>query len=525
MHITLVSTDDEIWASGMRSISSALRGAGHRTTMVFAGETQTDLNDAVIGQVIALARDSEVIGISSMSRGSSRAKTLIAGLRPLGRLIVWGGMHPTLYPADCADHADLVCRGEGENFMLDLVERIESKRSYWDIPNGAYVAEDGHLAANPLRPLIADLDELPVPDFAFEGEYLLNRDGVLVPNAGMRDAHNVLFSGSRGCNNSCAYCSNSQLKALYSGGEHYARRMSVSHFVDQVKRCKQLFPRVNEFYFTDEDFLARPVDEIRELANSYPTEIGVPFEVMASPRQTTQDKVTLAVQAGMWRIDIGLESGSERTRREVFHRYVDDETQMRAAQAVHEHPELVTYYFLILGNPYEERQDLLQGFGLLRKMPPPFFLRAYNLVFIPGTKLFDRAVEDGIIKGIDDSASEMDFLAGFDHRGHPWKRKNLYLNSLASLMVGKFTRRRMGYVPRFLVTALTSERVVEFCERHDWIGEAMVAQANLGLKMRRAAITVVELLLQNRRVAYGIKSVVSARRLARKSQVADSESA
>jgi 16S rRNA G966 N2-methylase RsmD len=33
-------------------------------------------------------------------------------------------MHPTIYPDDCAPHADLICRGEGEEFMIDLAERV-----------------------------------------------------------------------------------------------------------------------------------------------------------------------------------------------------------------------------------------------------------------------------------------------------------------------------------------------------------------------------------------------------------------
>ncbi len=214
MHITLISADDEIWASGMRSISSTLRRAGHQTTMIFAGSFVTSVNESVIEGIISLAADSEIIEISSMSRGSTRAKARLKGLRPLGKLLVWGGMHPTLYPEDCAPHADIVCRGEGEEFMLDLAERVAFGRDLADIRNGVYL-RDGRLVLNELRPLIPVLDTIPFPDFAFQNEYHLDRCGSFVPNAGMKEEERILFSGSRGCNNSCAYCSNSQLKAIY----------------------------------------------------------------------------------------------------------------------------------------------------------------------------------------------------------------------------------------------------------------------------------------------------------------------
>jgi len=483
MHITMISADDEVWAIGMRSISSTLRQAGHQTTMIFAGASKAPINESVIQGIAAQVGDSEIIGISSMSRGSSRAKTLIEGLRPLGRVIVWGGIHPTLFPEDCTAHADIVCRGEGEGFMLDVAERVASGRELTDIPNGAYLA-DGHTILNDLRPLITDLDGLPLLDFAFENEYILDPTGMLVQNTGMKEKGVVLFSGSRGCNNSCTYCSNSQLKSIYRGKGRYVRKMSIPRFIEAAREYQRLFPRAKEFYFTDEDFFARPVEEMRELAETYPREVGIPFECMASPRQVTEEKVALATKAGMFQIDVGLESGSVRVRRDVFNRSIDDETQVKAAIAINKDKRVKAVYFLIIGNPYEERQDLLDGIRLLEKLPPPFSLRAYNLVFIPGTKLFERACQDGIIKGIGDSGFELDFLTGFDHRTHDWKRKNLYLNSLLSLMQGKFTRRRMGFLPKVIIPVLTNTHVVDFCDHHTRIGETIVAIKNRRLRMR-----------------------------------------
>lgn len=333
MHITMISADDELWGSGMRSISSTLREAGYKTTMIFAGASEVPVNESAIREIAALVGDSEIIGISSMSRGSAKAKTLIKGLRPLGKLIVWGGIHPTLFPEDCTGHADLVCRGEGEEFMVDLAERVASGREFADIPNGAYLS-NGRTILNDLRPQIADLDGLPLLDFAFENEYILVPTGTLVPNAEMREKGIVLFSGSRGCNNSCTYCSNSQLKSIYRGKGRYVRKMSIPRFVEVAGEYRRLFPQAKQFYFTDEDFFARPVEEMRELAETYPGQVGVPFECMASPRQITEEKVALAAKAGMNQIDVGLESGSERIRKDVFHRYIDDETQIQAAIAI-----------------------------------------------------------------------------------------------------------------------------------------------------------------------------------------------
>jgi radical SAM superfamily enzyme YgiQ (UPF0313 family) len=512
MHITLICADHDSWASGLRSISAVLRRAGHETRIILAGsgngEVQPSESDAIAGA----ARNSAIIGVSSMSRASRRAKAILAGLRPLGKVTVWGGVHPSIFPEDCVAHADLVCRGEGEEFMLDLAERLSAGVSHADIPNAARHSNGG-MVLNGLRPLMGDLDQLPFPDLAFDNEYSL-MGGSLVPRRERDGIRYVLFSGSRGCLYSCNYCSNGQLKAMYAGLGRYARKMSVGRFIEGLEHCRRSFAGVKSFYFTDEDFFARPVDEIRQFAEEYPRRVGLPFECMASPLQITDEKMSLLANAGLWRIDVGLESGSEQTRRKQLNRPVTDSAAMRAAIAVARHPHVVAYYFLIIGNPYESQADLLKGIDFLRNMPAPFFLRTYNLVFLPGTRLYERACEDGVISGVSDSAFEMDFLGGFDHRGHAWKRDNLYLNSLLALMAGKFTRRRMGLLPRAVVPALTAPGVVDFCDRHPSVGEALSGLSRTGLTVRRRGLELVSKVARNPQLAYGVKAFLVRRRRA-----------
>jgi anaerobic magnesium-protoporphyrin IX monomethyl ester cyclase len=489
MHVALISTDDDVWGFGIRSISTMLREKGHRTTMIFAGSSAVSINESVIEEIAVAVGDSEIIGISSLTTGSERAKKLIEGLRPLRRMIVWGGMYPTLFPEDCAAHADIVCRGEGEEFMLDLTERVASGIELTDIPNGVYMF-DGHLIMNNLRPLIA-MDNLPLPDFAFEKEYILNQNGKLVPNTKMREYPIALLSGSRGCGNGCAYCSNSALKSLYRGKGCFVRKMAISRFVEVSRKYRTLFPRANRFSFMDEDLFARTVEEIREFAATYPDQVGLPFTCFASPRKITEEKLALASKSGMVKIYIGLESGSERIRQNVFNRYVDDGTLEHVAVMVSKNARGKAEYFLILGNPYEERQDLLDGISFLRKLPPPFKICPTNLVFIPGTKLYEKACHDGIIEGLHDSAFDLTFFTfGFVTQRAPWKRKNLYLNILMLMMAGKFTGRWMGHTPRFVVPYLVSPRILDFFDRHTRIIETTVLSFQLVYRMRKRILNL-----------------------------------
>ncbi len=219
----------------------------------------------------------------------------------------------------------------------------------------------------------------------------------------------------------------------------------------------------------------------------------------------------LLVKAGLWRIHMGVESGSERTKTEIYNRPMSNDAVLHAARIIHKYPHVVTYYFLIIGNPYETRADLLSTARFLGDLPHPFFLRVYNLVFFPGTLLYEAAVRDRIIEGSRDSGFELDYVAGFDYGKHPWKRKNLYLNGLLYQMDGKVARHRLGLVPRGLLNFLLRPRVVAFNERYTVGIRGLITSKRHLWKLRILLAHAVQKLLKDPRVIYRNMSRLSLR--------------
>jgi len=228
--------------------------------------------------------------------------------------------------------------------------------------------------------------------------------------------------------------------------------------------------------------------------------------VLASPQRITSEKLELLVKSGLVRLDIGVESGSERIKREIFNRPVSNETIIKAAEIINRYPQLIVFYFIIIGNPYDARQDLLDTISLVSRLPAPFYLQAYNLVFIPGTILFEKALADGIISGISDSGYELDFLAGLDYKKHSWKNENLYLNSLLFLMAGRSTRLRIGLVPRFLIKILVHPRTIDINERFRLLSTVSIFAAKLALKARRSLSKALIKLISDPRSISNIKN-------------------
>ncbi|MEN6337425.1 MAG: radical SAM protein [Phycisphaerales bacterium] len=503
MNIALIYVDQDLEAFGVRNISSALKAAGHETKLILMKTKDAVYSQQVLDAAKGLVADSDVIGMSCFSRASQKAIQVMEHMRPLGKVTVWGGIHATLNAEQCARHADLVCRGEGEEFMIDLAGRLGQGDGWRDIPNGVY-ADKGRLVVNEPRPLLDTLDTLPMMDFSRDNEWHLSGEEFVRVTGVCEDTAPIAFNGTRGCAFRCTYCSNSKLKQLVHANGHYVRKLSIEKLVEQAQKLRERFPNAKCFDFFDEDFCARPVADIEKFSRLYSERVGIPFECMVSPVQVNEEKIDWLVKAGLWRINMGVESGSERTKREVYDRHMSNDAVMRAAKVINKYPHVVPYYFFIIGNPYETRDDLLSTARFLGSLPQPFYLRTYNLVFVPGTLLYETAVKDGIIQGSKDSGFELDFLGGFNYKKHPWKKSNLYLNGLLYLMAGKISRGRLGLVPRRLLDFLLRPDVVEFNEKHTLGIRGLIATKLCLWKLRGLAARVVKKALKDPRAIYRV---------------------
>jgi radical SAM superfamily enzyme YgiQ (UPF0313 family) len=228
---------------------------------------------------------------------------------------------------------------------------------------------------------------------------------------------------------------------------------------------KQYFPRASDFFLIDEDFLLRPLDEIREFSKLYRERVGIPFECHGSPPRVTEEKLSCLAEAGLWRLRMGAESGSERTKREVYDRPVSNDALLNASRVLKQKPNVVPAFYFIIGNPYEEPRDLLATLELMSRLAGPYYAQTFNLLFFPGSALYERALADGTISGAWDSGGELHPRVGFQYKSHAWKRKNLYLNTLLFLADGKATALRIGFLPRFLLPSLIHPRMIRFADR------------------------------------------------------------
>jgi anaerobic magnesium-protoporphyrin IX monomethyl ester cyclase len=456
MKITLISAATYPSDQGIRTISSVLKKEGHEVNMIFMPLSENyskNYSIKELSQLLKICKNSDLIGVSSFVSTAPRAIRIIKYLEKKypEKPLVWGGIHATISPQECIKDCNIVCVGEGEETIIDLVNAIENKKSIDKIKN-LWIKKQEKIIKNPVRPLIDNLDKIPLPDYDTKTHYILDRGKIR--NFSETDLDGaIFFLTGRGCPHGCDYCSNSLLNELYKGKrKKIVRWHSVDYIIKGILELKRKFPTLSYFDIRDDTFSLRPFEQIKEFSEKYKEKVGMRFKCLADPHTVSDEKIKLLVDAGCTDIIIGIQ-GTERVNKEVYHRYQSDKQVLDAAKIVNKYKnKLTVMYDVITCNPYEKKEDVVNMIRLLQKIPKPYFLSVNNLVFFHGSKLHERAINEGVIKTQKDSAVTLNY---WDRSAHILlKRKNMYLVLILNLMRGVATEKKFGVMPNFLINYL-----------------------------------------------------------------------
>ena len=336
----------------------------------------------------------DMVGLSVRASAFHRLATELTGRirRELGVPVMWGGMHASSVPEDAARVADLVCVGEAEGTIVEMMQRLRDGREICDLP-GMWVHTADGLRRNQNAPLWAELDELPFPDFHSPGKVFIDRGRLQ-----LRDPYACesiyLIMASRGCPfPSCTFCSNSVMDRLYPKQKYYRIR-SVDNVMQEVAYAREHFPHLRRFRFDDEEF---PVKSawFDEFCARWPREAGMPFEVHMDPRVVNRERLARLQEVGMDTVFMGIQS-TAKINRELYCRNVSDEMVLRAAQEIND-LGLHAGYQVILDDPVSTSEDKRELFELLLKLPRPYEMILFSLALYPNSELSDDLQRRGLI--------------------------------------------------------------------------------------------------------------------------------
>jgi len=260
--------------------------------------------------------------------------------------VVMGGPHATYYTDElCQEEGlDFICRGEGEEAMLLLVEALDSGGDTTVIP-GIWAKTSSGWAKNDLGPLVDNLDKRPIPKREIYYKYSFLRDMPL-----------KRFITGIGCPYPCTFCHSILLKREYRGKGKFMRRKSVSRVLEEIHYVRQRAHLAN-IHFSDDTFTLNN-DWLREFAERYPREIGLPFSCNAR-LDVSHEAVDLLGRSGCHGVQLGFESGSPRIRQEYLRKKWSNEN---ALEVVNHFRKLgiKTLATNMVGLPGETMEDVVQ---------------------------------------------------------------------------------------------------------------------------------------------------------------------
>lgn len=361
-------------AIGPSFIASYLRSHGHDVALlpVPVDMVFEDMLEGVRGY------SPDVIGVSMASRQWLRSAELIPQLREvLDVPVIAGGLHASFAPDVVLETPgfDYVCVGEGEQAMLELVEALEQGEYPADgIPN---IRVRGG-PAPPLRPPFEPIDALP----------FMARD-MLGEKHGIR---NIVTQ--RGCPYTCTYCAARQFSDLYEGSyANYGRRRSPENVLREIDQLSSE-DDLSYIIFLDDTFTINHA-WIKTFCELYAAEVGLPFSLHARSETVSETLIEHLAMAGCRHIVYGVESGSERVRRDVLQRNISNERMIESFRMAQAAGILATANYM-LGIPGETRDDIEETLALHDELKPDDF--GYFVFYpYPGTSLFKLCTERGYL--------------------------------------------------------------------------------------------------------------------------------
>ncbi len=380
------------YSEGLAALSAYLKEHGHQATLyhltapVNQEEFQERLNQEDPGLVAFSVRTSNFPFVQNYAGWVKKAG---------GYLTVAGSYHATIAPEETISTPgiDIVNLGEGELSLLELVKTLDKGGDYTKIEN-FWVKQGDNIIKNPVRPLVEDLDSLPLPDFELF-------DYPELESSAIKTASLML---SRGCPYNCTYCCNHQIREVYPNKRSYTRFRSPDRSIEYIKKIIDNYDFIEYISFMD-NILPMKKDWFVEFTELYKKEINLPFACNFRVNLVTEDVVKILKDAGCYRLHFGVESGNDYIRNDILNRKISREQVINAFKACRD-AEISTLAYNMVGLPFEDRAKALDTIKLNAEIQTD---RALAAIFYPypNTKAYEMSVEAGFIEKIFDYSKDV----------------------------------------------------------------------------------------------------------------------
>lgn len=343
------------------------RGAGWAD---FTHDLKNFQPDLVLVNVVTAthAQDFQALALAKETLGAAAVRTLAKGEYMEARGEQTLAERPEV---------DFGLHGEVEEVLADLAAGAPLE----GLPGLIWRREgSGEVVRNPGRPLLEDLDLLPIParDLLENGLYRSPETGNIL----------TVIQGNRGCPSKCIFCP----AGIMSGFK--VRYRSAALVFQEIEECVQRFG-IREFLFHGDTFTLNK-KWLLELCDLIIAS-GLKIHWGCNSRVDTMDdeRAERLRRAGCWVVAFGVESGDQ----EILDKMKKGQRVERAREAIAtcKRHGLRTHAFFVIGTPWETRQTLARTLAFARDLGTDFF--DFNIAYpLPGTELHQITTEAGLFE-------------------------------------------------------------------------------------------------------------------------------
>ncbi len=406
---------------GIMMLSSILKQHGHAVRLLL---TENLTEEECITKIKQF--EPQILAYSIMTGEHSYHIQLNEIIRSRYRCFsVFGGPHPTFYPEMIEqNNIDAICRGEGDIYFLQLVERMEHGKDFYDTPNFWFKKPNRQIIRNPMGLLIEKLDELPFPD-----RKLLYDADVALYSKGIR-----LFMSMRGCPYQCTYCFNHAYNNMLKDQGQILRYRSVDSLLAEIREVKETY-FLDRVWIDDDTFLVKPNGWLEEFAEKFPKETGLPMICNVRADLVTDKIGQLLKQMNCLSVCMGIECGDNEIANNILKRHISNEQIINACNILR-NLKIKIWTQNLIGLPVEDSLKAdLQTLDFNIRLKPEF---SWCGIFYPypGTELGRLAVDLGMFNADfekDSVSNKTDSVLNF--RGLKMKRKIANLHKLFGVIV------------------------------------------------------------------------------------------
>lgn len=296
-----------------------------------------------------------------------------------GIKVVWGGIHPSLYPDSVLskEFVDFVVVGDGEAAFSGIIAAITGN----DIPLGSIdnlgYKDGGQLRYNKLS--FTDMESLPQPAWQ-----LIDVEKYIRRKFYARRV--ITINTSRGCPYRCSFCC---VPKVHRGKW---RGISAEKILENLKFLKAHYG-IDGFQVDDDEFdidRNRVLSLCRLLAAD---KMDLKWSHFSRINIVNGDVLKEEIACGLRLIEFGVESGSSRML-EFLNKGQTPE-QIVKAYSLCRQLGIKTSALFMVGLPTEDIRDLEETLRLIKRLKPHLTICTIFKPY-PGTELFDFCIERGL---------------------------------------------------------------------------------------------------------------------------------